>query len=144
MQINSSSSLSVCCEFFVPAESVFDAIINPELIRKWFVASPAVEVTEVHVDATYHGHYSILQKDINTNQIIGYSGTFREIERPRRLVFKLNAPELFSDEAEVDIQISAIEKGCRLNLEQYGSANEIMKEQWKTMLQQLKLSLEIW
>jgi len=70
-----------------PAERVFDAWLDPAMIPR-FIVGPDVrdeELVHVQVDARVGGRFSFLVR--RGGQAIDHVGTYREIERPRRLVF---------------------------------------------------------
>ena len=70
--------------FDAPSELVFDALTKPEHVRLWFGAKE-LEVCEIdlRVGGKYHFVGFVMEGDTVT---CSFRGTYREIERPVRLV----------------------------------------------------------
>ena len=130
--------------FLTPPEAVFDAWLKPELIRKWLFVGPASEIVSVELDPTEKGKFSIVELDKQTNTRIDHHGEYIVIYRPHELMFRLFVPEKFPGESVVNVKIKTDGKGCELTLTQTAEATGITEASWKKMLEQLKLSLEIW
>ena len=81
-----SNTLDVKVEhlFAASPEQVYNAWLNPDLIRKWF--GPGLGQTEpVEVDARVGGSFRIVQ--IRDGQPVGHSGEYLNLERPTHLAF---------------------------------------------------------
>ena len=86
----------------VPAERVFDAWLDPALVARWMFAPTGDEVLHVHVDPRAGGAFSFLVR--RDGKEIDHVGVYREIDRPRRLVFTWGvAGEVGSDGVTVDV-----------------------------------------
>lgn len=46
---------------FVEPEKVFDALVKPEMIRKWLFVGPTSEIIRIEIDLRIHGNFSILE-----------------------------------------------------------------------------------
>jgi uncharacterized protein YndB with AHSA1/START domain len=68
-----------------PAEAVFDAWTNPEVLRRWWKADPEHEVT-VAADVRVGGDYRLAMHRPGGEEMVVY-GTYREVSRPDRLVY---------------------------------------------------------
>lgn len=68
-----------------PAEAVFDAWTNPEVMRRWWTADPEHEV-KIDADVRVGGAYRF---DIHTpgGEDMAVHGTYREVSRPDRVVY---------------------------------------------------------
>jgi uncharacterized protein YndB with AHSA1/START domain len=102
--------------FAAPPEWVFDAWLDPARIGKWMFG-PAIreeEVLHLKTDPRVGGKFSFLVRRKGTQ--IDHVGTYREIDRPRRLVFTWGVAGQSSDESVVTIEIRAMDTGCDLTL----------------------------
>jgi uncharacterized protein YndB with AHSA1/START domain len=70
--------------FDAPADLVFDAWTTPEIVKRWW-AGDRGEVTEAHVDLRIGGRWRWVMR-ANGGFEVAFSGEFREIDRPHRLV----------------------------------------------------------
>ena len=104
--------------FAAPPEWVFDAWLDPAGIGQWMFG-PAVreeEVLHLKTDPRVGGKFSFLVRRQGTE--IDHVGTYREIARPRRLVFTWGVAGQSSDESGVKIEIRGTDTGCDLTLTQ--------------------------
>ena len=102
--------------FSVSPERVFDACLDPEMIGKWMFG-PALreeEVLRIAVDARVGGSFSFLVR--RQGEEIDHVGKYREISRPRRLVFTWGIAGDSEDESVVIIEIVPQETGTELTL----------------------------
>jgi uncharacterized protein YndB with AHSA1/START domain len=67
-------------------EAVFDAWTNPEVLRRWWKLSEADTVEATDVDLRVGGGYRLSMRDANGEDHTVF-GEYREVERPRRLVY---------------------------------------------------------
>jgi uncharacterized protein YndB with AHSA1/START domain len=108
--------VSVTRHFDASPERVFDAWLDPELIGKWMFG-PALreeEVLRIVADARVGGAFSFLVR--RQGKEIDHVGKYREIDRPRRLVFTWGIAGDSEDESLVIIEIVPKEKGAELSL----------------------------
>jgi len=68
-----------------PAEAVFDAWTNPEVLRRWWKADPSHEVS-VAADVRTGGGYRLTMHRPDGDEMVVH-GTYREVSRPDRLVY---------------------------------------------------------
>jgi glutathione S-transferase len=73
--------------FEAPAEAVFDAWTNPEVLRRWWTANPAWEPADAEIDLRVGGGYRLAIRDPEAEEDHVVVGTYREISRPQRLVY---------------------------------------------------------
>lgn len=103
-------------EFAASAERVFDAWLDPAMISK-FIVGPDVrdeELTRIFVDPIVDGTFSFAV--LRGGQAIDHVGTYREIDRPRRLVFTWGVDAEQGDLSVVTIEITPAGAGCSLTL----------------------------
>ena len=100
--------------FDTAAERVFDAWINPDLIRSWMY-HPELgdqEPPRVEVDARVGGAFSFLVH--RHGQAVEIAGQYIEIDRPRLLVFTWSVNQ--SAASRVEIRIAPAGPACDLTL----------------------------
>ena len=108
------------------AEDVFDAWLNPELVRQWF--GPGLgEMTRVEIDPRVGGTFWLVQR--RGSEEAQHTGESLELERPHRLVFTWRTPPL-TESSRVIIEIAAKGDGCELTL------THEMDQQWAAFVDQ--------
>ena len=108
--------VSVTRHFDASPERVFDAWLDPEMIGKWMFG-PALreeEVLRIVADARVGGAFSFLVR--RQGQEIDHVGKYREIDRPRRLIFTWGIAGESEDESLVIIEIVPQGTGAELTL----------------------------
>lgn len=98
--------------FRAQAEDVFDAWIDPAKIRQWFAPGMG-ETRQIDIDARVGGSFCIVQRRADADAI--HTGTYLELERPRRLVFTWSTPPQ-SDRSRVHVEIGAVADVCEVML----------------------------
>lgn len=73
--------------FQAAPERVFDAWVNPELLRRWWAAQPDWDSAGAEVDAREGGRYELSMQEPDDGQVHTVAGEYREFERPSRLVY---------------------------------------------------------
>jgi uncharacterized protein YndB with AHSA1/START domain len=82
-----SGTVRVERTFEAPAEAVFDAWTNPEVLRRWWKANPAWEDAHAEIDLRVGGGYRLAMHDPEAGEDHVVFGTYREVSRPDRLVY---------------------------------------------------------
>ncbi|HEY6400120.1 MAG TPA: SRPBCC family protein [Blastocatellia bacterium] len=138
--------VSVSRHFDESPERLFDAWLDPEMIGKWMFG-PALreeEVLRIVADARVGGSFSFLVR--RQGQEIDHIGKYREIDRPRRLVFTWGIAGDSEDESLVVVEIVPQGTGAELTLTHemdpkwadYASRTE---SAWAKMLSALETAL---
>jgi uncharacterized protein YndB with AHSA1/START domain len=122
-------------------EVVFDAWLQPEVVRHWLFVDDRGEIVSADIDARVGGRFSILERGAGEES--GYSGEYHVIERPTRLAFSLEAPRHFRGVSQVRVDISHVEGASRLVLEQTGVDPDVMEQRWRDMFASLRAVLEV-
>jgi uncharacterized protein YndB with AHSA1/START domain len=138
--------VSVSRHFDASPERVFDAWLDPEMIGKWMFG-PALreeEVLRVVADARVGGAFSFLVR--RQGKEIDHVGKYREIDRPRRLVFTWGIAGESEDESLVIIEIAPQVTGAELTLTHEMDAKwadyaSRTKAGWTKMLDALETAL---
>lgn len=101
--------------FNAPAERVYDAWLDPQMIGKWMFG-PAIrdeELVSVEIDPRVGGAFSFLVK--RQALVVDHIGTYLRLEKPTHLSFKWGVKGM-SDSSRVLIDIKPHDSGCSLTL----------------------------
>lgn len=111
----STTTLTIKRSFDVTADKVFDAWLNPEMMRKWFFTmepTNKVAKNEPYVGGTWE---IVDHRDGKDYRAIG---EYKEMNPPNKLVFTFKMPQ-FSDLADtITVEIQPMEKGCEMTFTQ--------------------------
>jgi two-component system, cell cycle response regulator DivK len=102
--------------FDAPAESVFDAWLDERTVGRWLFATPEGEMVRVGIEARVGGRFEIVER--RDGEDIAHTGTYREMDRPRRLAFTLQVPRYSANEERVTIDVAPAGDRCELTLAQ--------------------------
>lgn len=109
-------TINVTRQFVATPEQLFDAWLDPAMIGK-FMFGPQLrdeEVVHLKVDARVGGTFSFLVRRQGVE--IDHVGHYRELDRPRRLVFTWGVKGASAEESVVCIDITATGAGSHLTL----------------------------
>lgn len=128
--------------FTVSAEKVFDAWLDTKMIERWMMGPDLrdEEVLKLETNPKEGGTFSfVVRRD---GEELDHKGTYREIDRPNRLVFTWGVNEEAGDGSVVTIEIQSTESGCRLTLvhemdPKWEEYKDRTKKGWSTMLDKL-------
>jgi uncharacterized protein YndB with AHSA1/START domain len=73
--------------FAASPEEVFDAWTTPVVLERWWAAQPTWEAAGCEVDLRVGGRYVLRMRDDRTGDVHVVAGEYREVDRPRRLVY---------------------------------------------------------
>ena len=92
LNVSTPSDLEILItrEFNAPRDLVWNAFSNPELIKQWLFGPPGWTMTTCEDDLRVGGTFRIVMVDDESSNV--HTGTYREIDRPRRLVFTWSSP----------------------------------------------------
>jgi len=85
--VSEATTLRMERTFDAPAQAVFDAWTNEEVIRRWFHAGHDWETTVAEVDLRVGGEVRVVMRDPHEDAEYGGGGRYTEIDPPRRLAF---------------------------------------------------------
>ena len=124
-----------------PPETIFDAWTDGEGMSRWMRPGPT-QRAEVELDVRVGGAFTI--RMISEEFDIEHTGVYREVVRPRRLVFTWNAPHL-PEETTVRLELSPSNGGTELLLVHEGlpdsDAVENHAQGWATIVEKLEGAL---
>jgi len=108
--------------FATGCERVFDAWIDPAMIRRWF--GPGLgPVTIAETQPRPGGRFAIMQR--RGSEDVAHGGTYEEVGRPHRLAFTWEVPPGSRERSRVLVTLTPEGDGCRCDV-----AHE-MAEQWR-------------
>ena len=82
-------TVTVQREIAAPADDLFDAWLDAQSLGSWLRPS-GVRETRAETDPRVGGTFRIVMVDDESSDV--HTGTYREIDRPRRLVFTWSSP----------------------------------------------------
>lgn len=96
-----------------PIEQVFDAWLDPNLLTRFILPAPGMAQPEVENDPREGGHFTIVMH-VGDDRI-SHTGSYLELDRPRRLKFSWESPyspddsTVTLDFAEIDAATTRVE-----------------------------------
>jgi len=82
-------SVTVQREIAAPVEDLFDAWLDAQSLGSWLKPG-GIRETRAETDPRVGGEFRIVMVDDDSSML--HTGTYREIDRPRRLVFTWSSP----------------------------------------------------
>ncbi|MBI1348045.1 SRPBCC domain-containing protein [bacterium] len=139
-------TIQVQKDFAASAEAVFQAWLDPVQLTKWMFG-PAVrdeELVRLQTDPRPGGRFSYVVR--RQGQEIDHVGSYLELAPPHKLAFTWGIAGQSLDESRVDIDIEALDAGCRLTLThripaQWADYAERTQQGWFKMLEKLSETL---
>jgi uncharacterized protein YndB with AHSA1/START domain len=111
-------TVKVTRHFDATPERVFDAWLDPQMVRRFLFATPTGEMVRVDIDGRVGGKFLIVRR--TNGDDVEHVGEYLVIERPRRLVFTFAVPRYSSQSTLVSIDIVPSATGCTLTLAHEG------------------------
>lgn len=121
------------------ANTVFDAWVVPEVMRRWLFVGPSNRILEVTSDATVGGKFYIGEE--NDGSRIDHYGRYVRLERPSLIELTLEVPAHFQGITNLRIELQDFRDECVLTLTQTGACPADAEEVWRGMLSGLALVL---
>ncbi len=113
-------AVTVRRDIAAPAEELFDAWLDGQSLGTWF--RPAgVRETRAETDPRVGGTFRIVMVHDGSTVC---SGTYREIDRPRRLVFSWSSPDTRSRDTIVTVTFQPSSTGTVVEVHQVGLPDE--------------------
>ena len=107
-------STQVIRRFNVSPEKVFDAWLDKALLEKWQFVALYPDTARLDVDARVGGGYKFSEWIWGEEYV--RSGTYIEIDRPRRLVIDESYPKHGENVGRMTVDIAPRQEGCELTL----------------------------
>ncbi|PTY05161.1 ATPase [Opitutaceae bacterium EW11] len=126
-------------QFPVPAERVYDAWLDPNLLGRWMFG-PNVrdeKIVRLSIAPRVGGRFSFVVD--RGGREIDHVGEYLEMERPRRLVFSWATSDDLSEVSRVILEIEALEAKCVVTLThemnpKWAAFTDKAAGSWKQML----------
>jgi len=110
--------LRITRRFAASPERVFDAWIDPALVRQWLFVMPMDQAHTAELDPRAGGRWTITARRGGLDYV--GAGEYLEIDRPRRLVFTFAMLQFSPNHDRITVEIAPDGDGCLLTLTQEG------------------------
>jgi|SRR6185503_6893321 len=140
--VHRSRSIRVHERYHAPPGRVFDAWLDPETARQWLFATASHPMTDVSIDARVNGPFRLT--DRGGAETLEFTGRYREIDPPRRLVFTLRWPRR-PPMSLVTVTLAPRGIGCALELiHEHVSSDDArdVEDRWTGILYGLGVTLD--
>ncbi|MFS0553954.1 SRPBCC family protein [Brevibacillus sp. 179-C9.3 HS] len=115
MNDHSTIPLVMTRSFHVTPEKVFDAWLNPEMMRKWFFTLERTnKVTQNNPQVG--GTWEIV--DHREGKDYRAIGEYVEIDRPRKIVFTFQMPQFSESTDTLIVELKDTQQGCEMTFTQ--------------------------
>jgi uncharacterized protein YndB with AHSA1/START domain len=137
-------SLTVRREIAASAEDLFDAWLDPRKLESWLRPSQIRE-TRAETDPRVGGAFRIVMVEDESSVV--HTGTYREIDRPRRLVFTWSSPATAFRDSIVTVTFEPSATGSTIvEINQVGLPDEEARRShyqgWSHILAELRATYE--
>jgi uncharacterized protein YndB with AHSA1/START domain len=112
------ATVRVTHRFAASPERVFDAWLDPAKAAQFLFATPTGRMVRAEIDARVGGTFVFV--DRRDGEDVAHTGTYLEIDRPRRLVFSFAVPKFSAEATKVIIEIVPDGTGFALTLTHEG------------------------
>jgi uncharacterized protein YndB with AHSA1/START domain len=113
-EVSQELVLELTHRYAAPREDVFDAWINPTVLRRWWAAQPTWETPVAEVDPTEGGRYRLSMRT-DTGDVHTVGGAFTEVRPPERISYTWaweEGPEgVMAGSAETLVVVDFLEDG---------------------------------
>ena len=116
-EATSVPTVTVRRQIAAPAKELFDAWLDPAKLAV-FMRPSDTKRSAVKVDARVGGAFEIIMH--TPSGAIPHTGTYREIDRPRRLVFTWNSPYALQNDSLVTVEFRPSGKATEIVLTHEG------------------------
>jgi uncharacterized protein YndB with AHSA1/START domain len=96
-------------KFATDGGTIYAAILNPSIARKFLSATPTGKMAGAEIDARVGGKFALV--DRSGSKEVVYRGEFLDITCPTRMIVTLLMPEYSSEPTTVRLDIAASGKG---------------------------------
>jgi uncharacterized protein YndB with AHSA1/START domain len=119
--------LTMVRKYPVPPERIFAGWTEPELVNQWLFGGPRSERHETEIDFRVGGKWQVA--DVRKGKTYTATGTYLEIEPPRRLVLTVGMPQFGPNEDTLTVELAAEGEGTVMTFTQAGTdiADELGK-----------------
>ena len=86
VSLPTDTQVRVTRDFKAPRQLVWDCHTKPELVRRWMLGPPGWSMPVCEMDVRAGGRYRWRWRNNDDGAEFGFSGTFREVQPPSRIV----------------------------------------------------------
>jgi uncharacterized protein YndB with AHSA1/START domain len=115
MKNYSTTTLKMIRNFDVASERVFDAWLNPEMMRKWFFTLEGTNKVAQN-NPQVGGTWEIV--DHRNGKDYRAIGEYLEIDPPKELVFTFKMPQFSELEDTITVELKELGQGCEMTFSQ--------------------------
>ena len=133
-------AVTVRREIAAPAETLYDAWLDAEQLGSW-MRPRVISETRAETDPREGGEFRIVM--VRDGSDIVHQGTYREIDRPSRLVFTWSSPATDHRDSVVTVTFEPLASGSTMvEIHQVGLPDEVSRashtEGWSDALTELE------
>jgi len=137
--VTDEHSVTVEREIAAPADVLFDAWLDPRSLGSW-LRPAGIRETRAETDPRVGGTFRIVMVDDEASTV--HTGTYREIDRPRRLVFTWASPVTQFRDSIVTVTFRPVsDEATLVEIHQVGLPDEDARAShhagWSDILRQL-------
>jgi len=121
--------------YWATAEELFDAWLDPRLMRRWLLVDELSQVVHIEVDARPLGHFLVADRRGSTE--VAYVGEYLELDPPRHLRFALQMSRGQVRRAQVTVDLIFRRGRYEMSVLQTGIVPGLGEERWREMLDRL-------
>ena len=143
MSIGDTGVVRVSRCLAVAPERAFDAWIDPAVASGWLFSTPGGQIVRCDINAQPGGAFIIT--DRRNGEDVAHHGTYLEIDRPRRLVFRFSVPTYSSAQSSVEVNVAADGAGASVTIEGRDVPREWVSQTeagWRDLLVKLEEVLQ--
>jgi uncharacterized protein YndB with AHSA1/START domain len=121
----------------VPAEIVFDTLLNPAKAKKFMFATVSGKMIRAEIDPKVGGRFVFVERRPGGDA--EHYGEYVELEKPRRIQFRFAVQENAKESDLVSIDISSLKSGCEVTLthevkEEFAHLGDQIQSGWDGIL----------
>ncbi|TDU32470.1 uncharacterized protein YndB with AHSA1/START domain [Panacagrimonas perspica] len=124
----------------IPPERLFAAWVDPGLMKTWLLKTGTNEISRVETEPRVGGTFRILEIT-EDGERIEHVGEYLEVNRPKRLMFRLEAPRRFGGTSVVSVDIAAGGEGSWMGFVQTGVEKKSSEAAWRDMFRRMEDAL---
>lgn len=110
--------------FAAPAQEVFDAWTNEEVLRRWLHGDPEWETPTAEVELRVGGRLRLVMRDPKAGQDHGASGEYTAVDPPRRLAFTWQWDDHDSERQLIELEFTERDRATTVRMTSRGIASE--------------------
>ena len=131
-----TGTVRVIRRYAASPEVLFDAWLDPKVAGRFLFATPTGTMIRAEVDPRVGGRFTFTDRRPDMGDV-EHTGTYIEIDRPRRLVFDFAVPAYEPTLTRITIKIAPDGAGSTLTLTHEGVFEEYVKQTeggWRMIL----------